>query len=356
MLKRLNWQFVVPLFVLGFGVSVRSASAGETGRLNALDAQISSATARISALEALLKGVASESGVKEKCRQSFSVSALMTRPTYAVDFPGGETEQAQTVVKYFACHALLLGDRGSCFDRNPEIPDCKDLFDRLLQTKVVVTAATDPAGAKRLCTTILDMPPGSCEIMAAGAADAHELATKLAPLYAKYAKWTTANIEEAVRQIMGLAQVDSCRAFNKGSWPHALACTTARAYRMAAAKRDPSLCGDSGLCLALMGRRMESCERYSDSIRESVCAKDAAAVAAAGTVHLSEAIKASQQELKPLWGFVDGRPYSDREVKSRRRQVSALIKRCDAMMRTLSGKTAPAKKLAPAKIHKTSDR
>ncbi|MFI5361190.1 MAG: hypothetical protein ACHQ49_04405 [Elusimicrobiota bacterium] len=131
-----------------------------------------------------------------------------------------------------------------------------------------MTAAANPAAAKRLCQDVkteersLDQKGRAlvstdakayCDIYV-DYVDLHERVAKLAVLLGIHPGGKGIAFEEKRERLyLGLNSAEACSAV-KGAWTETESCLTARLYRKAYTQKNPDLCGGSGLCRALMGQ------------------------------------------------------------------------------------------------------
>ncbi|NNN04458.1 MAG: hypothetical protein HKL90_01020 [Elusimicrobia bacterium] len=296
----------------------------EAVSLKKMDVMIASAAAHVAAMEAQARELKSAKMTKAGCLRSFTVEAMLTSPRYVANLYSELDEAAsQTAAKYLVCRALLTGDSAVCDESKPLSGSCTPILQHLTLGKVLATAASDPAGAKRLCSSVARFEaPGFCDVYVDNAGDPRKRAAKLSPLTG----WEEAKILAQDSVNMGRESKTECVALGKPDWALGFSCMTLRAYWAAVKNGDSSQCRASGLCLALRGQKAGSCERYSAPLRDGYCSKMTQETAT-NRAGLIAALDQTREDLRSILSGLAGLEDSD-EAVSRRRKIEALSKRC----------------------------
>ena len=329
MRNKMNWLCAAA----ALSVCVRFVSGAEpapdkTGdaQFSAIDAQIAGAAQQVASLQKSVRESPSDMNSTSQC-----------------------PDPQQTLTLKRTCEAVVLGDAGAC-GKSEEIDtanDCKVLYWDFMASEVLIKAAANPVAARRLC---LDMmannnnkgsrrppidPNAYCDVYIRYADDAHERVAHLAPLYhmgadSEKTRKMLAAAEEKEHLFMG-DDSSVCPAKSGGDWMKRQICLTAHSYRAAFSKKDSNLCGESGLCRALMGRGKDDCAVYAGGLDGSSCAQN-------GVKPLSTGLAEMQLRLMKLVQTLDAiMPRGQPGVASRRKKVLALHKKCGDMMQALRG-------------------
>jgi hypothetical protein len=178
-----------------------------------------------------------------------------------------------------ACRGILARDPRSCSIEGHG-NSCLSLYWQLIESKVLITAPSDPQGAARLCLAMMNQDKelkrhrgidgrAYCEILVRDADDARARTAALMallkmPVNDAQGRAMLAAETERQRGVMGLAGPETYRL--EKEWEERQDYLAARAYRAAYAEKDPRRCADSGLCRALMGEK-DACRIYADCAR-----------------------------------------------------------------------------------------
>jgi hypothetical protein len=295
-------------------VSILGIGAGAAGAktVNDFDQKLDSATARVSELEKAVRDVSPPTAKR-----------------------GGNSSPDRNVL-YGACRAVALGNEAACFvsaqgDAKQQ-SGCKGFFWNLIQSKVLITAANEPARALRTC---LDMrihqnklqtkkvdPAIFCRDYVRYAGDARERAASLWSLLRDSpTQAMDASVVDEELAAMGSADLRTCQS--QDDWASRLICTTARSYRAAYARKDAKLCGDSALCRALMEQGEGVCYVYAPST--------------ADPKQLFMELTSTANDLMALLNSLDMGTSRGAGYAAKRQRILALHKRCEVLISKLRG-------------------
>jgi hypothetical protein len=324
MRKIMNGRFAA--LALSAGFCVQLGHGAEPARFTIIDQQISQAAAQVAALEKQVSDFRSGSGSWNPCPDA-QQSSVLNR----------------------SCQAIVSGDARACGSspKSGAPDDCRALYWDMISSKVLITAAADPAGARRLCLDMrakdennLRHPVDAnafCDVYLRYAADAHERLLKLAPLFHISADSDKSRAMLAAREVkerlyMGVEDPGRCAA-GKNDWLDQEICRTAHGYRTSYANHDPSLCGRSGLCRALMGQGGGSCDYYAGSpAGNGSCGQS-------DVKQLTRSLTDARQGLMGLVQSLDNvEPRGQKGIASRRLKLMSLHKECGGMLRAIGSK------------------
>lgn len=226
----------------------------------------------------------------ESCRKNLSVedSAMIRDRVFELS-----NEENRWIARaqrdYFICRACTKGDPSACGARKSEerTKDCSASF---YQLNFIAAALKGGAKARSSCLAWRSSFPGSasdavkqeaCETMIAGLANA-DPDTVCVPLVSLGAFGGLADPKAACRQEYSFVRGNSEECSKIPDKDRRANTTTAclDGARLVAALRakDPGLCGDSGLCRALMAGSAEACQSYRTGIADRLCGKYLAAL------------------------------------------------------------------------------
>ena len=332
MSKITNRRFEIAAAMLGAFFLARVVHAagdmGDQTSLPSVDRQIAAAAERIASLKKLVDEAPLE---KNRCRASFSIDAMLKDSANASGFG---VDYARNLAMYQVCRGILAGSPAACGDAMGASGgrSCQTAYWHAIESKVLITAATDPIGANRTCLLMRTEdddarrdhvdPRAFCEVEVHEAGDVRAWASKMAPLFGMRSDSDKMRAQEIVQRVrMGLIEPKFCQ--DQKDWLEQQSCAAARGYRTAYAHKTPSLCGKSGLCLALMGRR-DGCGIYADRLGDAFCAHEDRKKA------ISAALAETQGKLLNLIRILDG-SQGQGGVSERRRRVVGLLKRVNSL-------------------------
>ena len=243
-----------------------------------------------------------------------------------------------------ACQALSVQNPGVCELASRTTPavgreslNCRDIYWRLVQSKLAITASDQPDAARRTCKTMTAQtdtfknvpftPDAWCdfyvgyvsgkynmtELMRTRATPAQR--EKFAPLIPAW--------EQRERIIAGAGEPNACRSARSGF--ERVICEEARLYREAYKSKDPSMCGHSGVCRALLGQGASSCSQYDLGSDDG---KDQILKLTAKISELSRRIQTAEPQHAG---------HGLEELRAGHQQWAGLQVRCQAALTTLAG-------------------
>lgn len=231
------------------------------------------------------------------CRSSATVESVVAaygKSWSLADWPRSDGPfLTDPLTSYYVCSSLVAGDSGSCaelekMDRKPSADPnrrdktlaqtCRMEFDEDRMAKAFIAGDAD---AQKFCEIDLRQLRGK-PLFKPG---------RLGPACADFAKnWDKPALacEHMRREFAGSpkdAGMDPCEveigvfsgersACAAGDFPDRIRhCLDFAAFRTARGAADPKLCGESGICRALMGQGLRACRGYADKIRSAFCSR-----------------------------------------------------------------------------------
>ncbi len=207
---------------------------------------------------------------KASCYRAFDADAALTQAS-VLGRSAGDTPTAEqaAAIQYLACMYLSGGPMDPCRNWSPQSPLCNELLQRFVLVRVFGLSASDPQGAKNLCSSVFEQsPPSFCDIVVDNEADPAKrdiMLTKILP------KVSLQEFQKEEIAIQGRASPALCRELGKARWTWSVNCPTMRMVRAAKDSGSSAACGGSGLCLAMLGGKSNVCDPYLSSMRRTYC-------------------------------------------------------------------------------------
>ncbi len=347
-----------------------TASSAATDSNAATDALIARMGAQLGDMAKELHSLPTEAGIKADCLKTFSARAMASSANFTTRLTDS---LRRPYLLSMTCRAIQLGSVQAC-ETPPELKSgtekpmangkmpqsslgglatgCRDLYWESVQSKILITAASDPAGAQRRCVEMESrtdepiLPVNSdaksyCEAYLSSAGDPKQRAATMLRLWAQSGIDPSLHgrVEGGEALYQGLGTAEGCAKESTTSvkaHPSREGCNLARLFRAAYAKKDPRLCGeseDAGLCRAQLGLK-DACDEYGDGLASAYCSSpNAAEDLNAHRMKLGLALKSMMVDLHNM-------ELSIGKSKARMTKVAALKKQCSDLIRAALGARA----------------